>query len=79
MLEALVHNVDVVPPPAPKISRKVHFSHPRKSLNQSDDGLLRYRPSAIVPNGVLTRESLANEISNNLVWESHRSVNDTSE
>jgi hypothetical protein len=25
VLEALVHNVHVVPPPAPKICRKVHF------------------------------------------------------
>jgi hypothetical protein len=41
VLEALVHNVDVMPPPAPTISRKVHFNHPRESRNPSNDGLLR--------------------------------------
>ena len=77
VLEALVHNVHVVPPPAPKICRNVHFSHLRESCNPSDDGLLHYRPSALVPNDVLPRESLANE--SDLVWESHCAVNDTSE
>jgi hypothetical protein len=47
------------------------------SGNPSDDGLLHYRPSALVPNDVLPRESLANE--SDLVWESHCAVNDTSE